>query len=112
MSHQKSFVKQEHQIAPELRKQINAAESTEDVKKFFSRAAQRLLKDVAGDEFNCEPEELQLMPQFQPHFELSPGAQETLKELWSSFGPASHIGTLRGIGCSPIHPPGKAQRQD
>lgn len=46
MTKQLSFSKYEQLILPGFRERINQAESTEDVKKFFSQTAEELLKNV------------------------------------------------------------------
>ena len=46
MTTQLSFTKVEKKLLPKFRENINTAESTEDVKKFFSYTMQELLADV------------------------------------------------------------------
>lgn len=43
-----SFSRVEHELAPKLRNSLNHAESSEDVKKFFSYTAQELLGKALG----------------------------------------------------------------
>jgi hypothetical protein len=45
----KSFTRHEHDLSHKYRNDLNHAESSEDVKKFFTYAMQELLKRVLGE---------------------------------------------------------------
>lgn len=65
-----SFTDLEHQIAPRLRRQIARAESTEDVKKFFSQAGRDLLRLVFTQE-KLSTSDIELAPHERPFFALA-----------------------------------------
>ena len=52
MTRQVSFSKLEKDLRPKLREKMNAAESTEDLKKFFAQTVGELLERVLGDNAN------------------------------------------------------------
>lgn len=60
MTTQFSFSKYEQEIRPILRKSINNAESTEDVKKFFFYGVRNLLKKVLQAEMPVDHEDIRL----------------------------------------------------
>lgn len=86
MAKQNSFVKFEHDILPALRQSIGAAESTEDVKKFFVRAVQNFLQNVCGDELKVEYEDIALYPAGKPYYRLSERIRNssTIEVLWKN----------------------------
>jgi hypothetical protein len=53
-----SFSKFEQKLRATLRKKVNAAESTEDVKKFFAQTVETLLEKVLGDNIRLEYEDI------------------------------------------------------
>jgi len=55
-----SFSRVEHELAPKLRNSLNHAESSEDVKKFFSYTAQELLGRALGSEVRVHFEDVAL----------------------------------------------------
>ncbi len=71
MTKQLSFTKIENDILPKFRKDMNLAESTEDVKKFFSYAMQGLLGRVFPEKFTPSYDDIQLNPHESPHYLLS-----------------------------------------
>jgi glycyl-tRNA synthetase beta subunit len=50
MTEQISFTKYERQVLPVLRENLNQAESTEDIKKFFSYALKELLQQIFAEQ--------------------------------------------------------------
>ncbi|WP_028579047.1 hypothetical protein [Desulfogranum japonicum] len=71
MTKQMSYTKIENDILPKFRKNMNLAESTEDVKKFFSYAMQELLGRVFSDDFMPTYDDIQLQPGHSPPYLLS-----------------------------------------
>jgi hypothetical protein len=55
-----SFSRVEHELAPKLRNSLNHAESSEDVKKFFSYTAQELLGKALGEGVRVHFEDVSL----------------------------------------------------
>ena len=71
MSRQVSFTKQERKVLPDFRKKINNAESTEDVKKFFTYTVGSLFSDISDENLTVEQGDIRLVPEKEPPFELS-----------------------------------------
>ena len=55
----------------DFRQKINNAESTEDVKKFFSYTINTLFQDIFTGEIELEPEDVRLAPNADPPFKIS-----------------------------------------
>jgi len=72
MTTQASFSKIEKELRAALRKNINTAESTEDVKKFFVYAVQELLDKVLEGQVRVEYEHISLAPDKPEGYTLSP----------------------------------------
>ncbi len=73
MAAQKSYTKYEREVLPALREKLNHAESVEDVKKFFVQEATGLLQQVFEDELDINYEDIRLMPEVAPYYELMGG---------------------------------------
>ena len=71
MARQLSFSKYEQQLRPELRQNLNIAESTEDVKKFFVYTIQKLFGRVLEGKEDFLYEDIQLTPMEQSGFIIS-----------------------------------------
>ncbi|NOQ66496.1 MAG: hypothetical protein GQ556_04705 [Desulfobacterales bacterium] len=71
MARQLSFSKYEQELRPELRQNLNIAESTEDVKKFFVYTIQKLFGRVLEGKGPFHYEDIQLMPLEQSGFIIS-----------------------------------------
>lgn len=71
MARQLSFSKYEQELRPELRQNLNIAESTEDVKKFFVYTIQKLFDRVLEGKDPFHYEDIQLMPLEQSGFIIS-----------------------------------------
>ena len=63
MTRQMSFSKQENKVLPGFRSKLNNAESTEDVKKFFTYTVMELLDDIFDGEVNVNYEDILLKPE-------------------------------------------------
>jgi len=68
MSRQISFTKIEKQLLPEYRQKIGAAESTEDVKKFFVYIVMELLNRAYDDKICFEYDHICLDPVNSPYY--------------------------------------------
>lgn len=62
MTRQISFSKMEQELRPRLRQKVNAAESTEDVKKFFAQTIYELLRRILGDSVDLDHEAIRFEP--------------------------------------------------
>ncbi len=71
MARQLSFSKYEQELRPELRQNLNIAESTEDVKKFFVYTIQKLFGKVLEGKEQFRYEDIQLAPLEQSGFIIS-----------------------------------------
>ena len=70
MARQLSFSKYEQELRPELRQNLNIAESTEDVKKFFVYTIQKLFGRVLEGKEVFTYEDIRLDPQEQSGFRI------------------------------------------
>jgi len=71
MARQLSFSKYEQELRPELRQNLNIAESTEDVKKFFVYTIRKLFGKVLEGKEAFRYEDIQLAPMEQSGFIIS-----------------------------------------
>jgi hypothetical protein len=71
MARQLSFSKYEQELRPELRQNMNIAESTEDVKKFFVYTVQKLFGRVLERKEAITYEDIRLDPREQSGFIIS-----------------------------------------
>ncbi len=71
MARQLSFSKYEQELRPELRQNLNIAESTEDVKKFFVYTIQKLFGKVLEGKEPFHYEDIKLTPLEQSGFIIS-----------------------------------------
>jgi hypothetical protein len=71
MARQLSFSKYEQELRPELRQNLNIAESTEDVKKFFVYTVQKLFDKVLEGKGPIRYEDIRLAPMEQSGFIIS-----------------------------------------
>lgn len=55
MTRQMSFKMHQREVEPHFRNQIEAAESTEDVRKFFERTALDFLRRAIGEQVDVQP---------------------------------------------------------
>lgn len=70
MSKQYSYTKFENQALHDFRKKLSNAESTEDVRNFFTRTTQNLFETVFEGAFDFDPEDISLTPDAAPHYAL------------------------------------------
>lgn len=75
MVRRESYTKYEHQVLPGFRQNLNAAESTEDVRKFFTYAIKELLGGIFGEKVDVRQEDIALRPEQEPPFSLGTGLQ-------------------------------------
>ncbi|NOR24065.1 MAG: hypothetical protein GQ542_06655 [Desulforhopalus sp.] len=68
MTRQISFTKIEKELLPRYRQKMGAAESTEDVKKFFVYIVMELLNRAYDDKIRFEYNHICLDPANSPHF--------------------------------------------
>jgi len=71
MSNQLSFTKFENDLLPGYRKQINMAESSEEVKTYYTRTALELLHKVFSAQINFDYNDIVLSPGTGRKFVLS-----------------------------------------
>ncbi|MBN1931751.1 MAG: hypothetical protein JW786_09115 [Desulfobacterales bacterium] len=85
MTKQLSFTKYEHEILPEYRQNLNKAESTEDVKKFFVYTVRELFKNIFEDKIDFEYDDISLMPDSKVNYKMSERlvSTEAFASLWS-----------------------------
>jgi len=85
MTKQLSFTKYEHKVLPNFRQKINKAESTEDVKKFFTQTAKELFEDIFGEKMIFGHEDFNLRMDNAPPYTLSDRilSSENIKSVWN-----------------------------
>ena len=71
-----SFSKIENELLPKFRKQISEAESTEDMKKFFSYSIRELLGQVFFGQIEVGVDAVALIPEKEPPFEINEKIRE------------------------------------
>lgn len=71
MTDQKSFNKFENELIHQYRKQVAAAESVEEVRKYFARTVCELLEKAGNGAVRCRHEDVTLQPAGTPHYVLS-----------------------------------------
>lgn len=76
MTTQISFTRFEKEILPKFRKNMNVAESTEDVKKFFSYSMQEFLAKIFSENFTPSYEDIQLQADQDPPYLLSEAVRQ------------------------------------
>ncbi|MDX9896950.1 MAG: hypothetical protein RBS34_15985 [Desulfofustis sp.] len=82
---QKSFSKAENEVMPEFRRRINEAESTEDVKKFFTYTIRELFDKIFPDGAQVNLDEIRLQPEESPGYWISESVlgREDVTGVWS-----------------------------
>ena len=85
MTKQISFSKYEQKVLPNFRQKIGAAESTEDVKKFFVYTVQELFESIFAEKIDFEYEDIELMPGKEPYYLLSKQLVSSIefKSVWN-----------------------------
>lgn len=81
-----SFSQVEKDLIPNLRKGLNEAESTEDVKKVFDKTSRALLRATCGPGLVIEQEDLALTGEDAPYYRISRTllAQKPFIEVWDN----------------------------
>ncbi len=70
MTKQVSFTKFENKLVHDFRKNLNKAESTEDVKKFFVYTTRELLDNVLEGRVGIDYGDISLRPDRSPHYHV------------------------------------------
>ena len=85
MTQQQSFTKYENKILPRFRRNINKAESTEDVKKFFVYTAIEFFEHIFEGQMNFEYEDFVLTPHIAQNYRLSERllSSESFVSVWN-----------------------------
>ena len=76
MTRQLSFKMHQKEVEPRYRIQIDGAESTEDVRKFFERTVLDFLEKAIGDTVDVQSGDVTFDPDSEPGYSLSPRMQE------------------------------------
>ena len=71
MTRQMSFKMHQREVEPRYRVQIDAAESTEDVRKFFERTVIDFLDKAIGDQVELEAGDVTFDPDNEPGYQFS-----------------------------------------
>ncbi|RJR24090.1 MAG: hypothetical protein C4582_04760 [Desulfobacteraceae bacterium] len=96
MAKMRSYTKYENKVIPGLRQNLNKAESTEDVKKFFVYAAKELLEGAFEGFIEVRYEDMALAPDSDPCFTISDRllSLPEIKEIWRESDLSQVIGRL------------------
>lgn len=76
MTRQMSFKMHQKEVEPRYRIQIDGAESTEDVRKFFERTVTRFLEKAIGDMVSVQEGDIVFDPDSDPGYTISPRMRE------------------------------------
>ncbi len=82
MTKRLSFTKNLNKLLPKFRENMNSAESTEDVRKFFLYAAKELLEDILERELDIREDDISFLPEKAPYFKVSDRLISEIKEVW------------------------------
>lgn len=77
MAKQHSFTKLENEALRNLRRKLNNAETTEDIRNFFVRTTQSFFETVFEGEMNFDPDDILLIPETEPHYVLGKQIRST-----------------------------------
>ncbi|MEF3697488.1 hypothetical protein [Desulfolutivibrio sp.] len=99
MSMQHSFTRIENDLLPAFRLNLGLAESTEDVRKFFSYAMTDLLSKVFEGRFPAAYEDLTLAPAEDKGFAASARLQAfpEFEAMWTASDLSAIIGRFAGV---------------
>lgn len=91
-----SFSKNEQELLPVYRKKLNSAESTEDVRNFFTRTVTGLFDSVFSDVVSVRNEDIFLRPDASPFFGLSTrlAGDPRFQEVWNGSDLPNVVGRL------------------
>ena len=81
-----SYTKIENEILPKFRKQISEAQSADDLKNYFWYSMQDLFRQIFAEKIEVGLEDVRLMPENQPPFEISDQiqAEEAFTTVWNN----------------------------
>ena len=71
MTKQFSFTKYENEIMADFRERLNKAESTEDVKKFFTYTIKSLMENIFADKLDFRLDDIVLTTGEEPYYSLN-----------------------------------------
>ena len=96
-----SFRKYEKKIMPQFREKMNKAESTEDVKKFFTQTVEELLNHILDRAVKFQDNDVLLLPDVKPYYQISERLQtvEPLKSYWIDSDLPHIISRLADSAC-------------
>jgi hypothetical protein len=96
MEKQKSLVKIEQEIRRSFRKDLSVAESTLDIKKFFTAAVQKLFAKVFDEEIRIDFDDIRLNDAAESGFLLNPDLKGDVafRRHWDSTELPAIIGRL------------------
>ncbi|MEN8135335.1 MAG: hypothetical protein ABFS18_07330 [Thermodesulfobacteriota bacterium] len=96
MSKMMSYSKIEKTILHDFRNKVNHAESTEDLKKFFTYSAQELFNNVFAGKMTFDFDDISLQPDGAPHFQLHERllSANAFKAVWDSSDLPQVMGRL------------------
>ena len=94
MSKQHSFTKLENEALHDFRKKLSNAESTEDIRNFFTRTTQSLFETVFEGELSFDPDDIRLIPDAAPHYVL--GEQIWLTDVFNDMWQNSDLPRVVG----------------
>ena len=86
MTPQQSFTKVENELLHKFRKMVNEAESTEDVKKFFTYCMQELFSRVCTGQLELQFEDVSLVPEGGALYMISEEvrSREDFTQVWDA----------------------------
>lgn len=87
MTDQKSFTKAENEVVHLYRKNVTAADTLDEVRKYFARTVCDLLLKASADAVRCRHEDVMLQPAgAAPHYTLADTltAQPAFQAIWQN----------------------------
>ncbi len=82
MTKRLSFTKNLNKVLPKFRENMNNAESTVDVKKFFFYSVRELLENILDQDIDIEENDIFLIPDLPPYFQISERLGSKIQEVW------------------------------
>lgn len=81
-----SYTRIENELLPKFRKEISQAESTEDLKRFFSQNLQELFSQVFAGQIDIGDGDVTLSPENEPPFEINARirSSEAFPPVWDT----------------------------
>jgi hypothetical protein len=80
-----SYTKYENRLLPSFREKLNMAESTEDVRKFFTYTLRDLFDAVFEERLNLDKEDIFFDPERDPPYSFGEGlkAHQEFSSVWN-----------------------------